>query len=62
MELHTAKLAVCLVLPPEESVFQPDGSLTRAFIVPKARMRQADGDILHPYSIGLAFLPRPPLR
>jgi hypothetical protein len=58
MELHTAELAVCLVLPPAESVFQPDGSLTRGFIVPKARTRQADGNILHPYSIGLGFLPR----
>ena len=38
--------------------FQPDSSLTRGFIVPKARTRQADGDLLHPYSIGVGFLPR----
>lgn len=37
---------------------QPDSSLTRGFIVPKARTRQADGDLLHPYSIATGFLPR----
>jgi hypothetical protein len=58
----SSRAAVCRSLtrkkPEQLMSFQPDSSLTRGFIVPKARTRQADGDLLHPYSIGVGFLPR----
>lgn len=48
----------CAESPNEVARFQPGSSLTRGFIVPKARTRQADGDLLQPYSIAAGFLPR----